>query len=112
MTEDGWNNIKHFVPKEFTRPEQMNYWLIARLDLARIKAGIPFSVSSSFRPGDPGAHGKGLAVDIRAHNSKTRFAIVKAAIAAGFPRIGVYDRHIHLDVDTSLPPGMWSGVSE
>ena len=39
--------------------------------------------------------------------------IISGALLAGFRRIGVYDRHVHLDVDEKLPQDvMWWGVSK
>ena len=49
------------------------------------------------------AHLRGLAVDIQAGFSTERFAILAAAFAVGFRRIGVGRNFIHLDVDPSLP---------
>lgn len=92
--------------------EGLDVQLVARLDRARGYAGVPFSLSSGFRAGDPKAHGKRLAVDIRAAGAWQRYQIVRGLIKAGVPRIGVYDRHVHADVDKSLPPGMWSGRSK
>ena len=58
------------------------------------------------------AHLYGLAVDIRARSGFERFVIIKEAFEIGIPRIGVYNNHIHLDVDTSKPfPVVWSGKS-
>jgi hypothetical protein len=87
--------------------------LVRRLDEARTKAMVPFVITSAFRLGDPRAHGRGKAVDIRCHTSYNRMRIISGALLAGFRRIGVYDRHVHLDVDESLPQDvMWHGVSK
>lgn len=44
--------------------------------------------------------------------SRARYLIVRGALGAGFTRIGVYDRHVHLDCDPDLPPRvLWEGVS-
>ena len=51
------------------------------------------------------AHLKGLAVDIKALTSQTRFFIIKGAINNGFQRIGVYPTFIHLDIDLQKPQG-------
>lgn len=107
-----WTKLHYFQPKEFNFPSEMSPELLHRLDATRFIAGIPFIVTSDFQPGDSLAHGKGLAVDIRAHDSWARFAIVEAAIKMGFDRIGTYTKHVHLDVDVDLPPGLWVGTSE
>jgi hypothetical protein len=104
-----WSKIKHFARDEFNSPDEMDPVLIVKLDAVREMCGFPLFVSSSFRSGDRRAHGRGNAVDISSrprggfiHGSE-RFAIIQAALATGFVRIGDYDRHIHLDVDKSLP---------
>lgn len=99
---------------------QMSPDLLAKLDRAREVAGIPFVVTSAYRPSSwdiakgrsgNGAHTRtpGLAVDIRCRNSRERWLIVMAAVAVGFPRIGVAKGFVHLDIDTSLPnPVLWT----
>ena len=77
------------------------------LDEARELARIPFIINSAYRsPEHPlsiknpsSSHIKGLAVDIKATDSKTRFKIVKALIEVGFTRIGIADTFIHVDLD-------------
>lgn len=108
-----WNTLRHFTPGEFApHAAKMSPELLRLLDGARGRAGVSFVVTSHYRPGDDGAHGRGLAVDIRAHGSADRMAIVRGLMSSNFPRIGVYDRHIHADIDDTLPPGMWAGVSK
>lgn len=77
------------------------------LDEAREIAGIPFIINSAYRsPEHPlsiknpsSSHIKGLAVDIKATDSVTRFKIVQALIEVGFTRIGIADTFIHVDLD-------------
>ena len=77
------------------------------LDEAREIAGIPFIINSAYRsPEHPlsiknpsSSHIKGLAVDIKATDSETRFKIVQALIEVGFNRIGIADTFIHVDLD-------------
>jgi len=77
------------------------------LDEAREIAGIPFVINSAYRsPEHPlsiknpsSSHIKGLAVDIKATDSNTRFKIVQALITVGFTRIGIADTFIHVDLD-------------
>lgn len=90
--------------------------LVERLVEARHLARTPFVLTETVAKGGSHAantaHARGLAVDIRAHDSVTRFKIVKALLDAGFVRVGVYDRHVHADVDASLPQGvLWWGES-
>lgn len=85
----------------------MNKDFLFVLDEAREFAGIPFIINSAYRsPEHPlsiknpsSSHIKGLAVDIKATDSKTRFKIVKALIEVGFTRIGIADTFIHVDLD-------------
>ena len=77
------------------------------LDEAREFAGIPFIINSAYRsPEHPlsiknpsSSHIKGLAVDIKATDSATRFKIIEALVSVGFTRIGIADTFIHVDLD-------------
>ena len=85
----------------------MNKEFLFVLDEAREFAGIPFIINSAYRSPDhplsiknpSSSHIKGLAVDIKATDSATRFKIVKALIEVGFTRIGIADTFIHVDLD-------------
>ncbi|UNI71183.1 putative peptidase M15 [Aeromonas phage P5] len=93
--------------------------LLNKLTIARDLAGIPFIIISAVRcPAwnakqggkTDSAHLRGYAADVRASTSSARLAIVRAALAAGFNRIGVYGTFIHMDCDPSLPQQvMWHG---
>ena len=95
--------------------------LVAKLDQARHYANTPFFFTSTTRSVADNAnamgvenssHISGKAVDIRVDNSTDRFNIVKGLVMAGFNRIGVYDHHIHADIDETKPQNvMWTGVS-
>jgi len=90
--------------------------LVLRLTEARKLAMVPFTITEGLGSGGShvpnSAHARGLAVDLRAHDSVTRFKVVKALLDAGFTRVGVYDKHVHADVDDSLPQGvLWVGRS-
>ena len=89
---------------------------VERLMEARQRAMTPFVLTETVASGGSHvantAHARGLAADIRAHDSVTRFKIVKALLDSGFTRVGIYDKHVHADVDLSLPQGvLWVGVS-
>jgi zinc D-Ala-D-Ala carboxypeptidase len=86
--------------------------LVEMLDNAREYAGIPFIINSGRR--DEGtnekaggvcdsAHCKGLAVDLRAPTSDTRFLIVSSLLQAGFTRIGIAPHFVHCDIDRTKP---------
>ena len=92
-----------FSPDEFDSPEKMSRELLAMLDRARSRAGIPFVITSSYRHGDPLSHGEGLAVDISCEKSFERFLIVSSLLDSGFSRVGIYPRHVHADISKSLP---------
>jgi hypothetical protein len=91
----------------------LNPRLVEMLEDARTRAKVPFEITSGYRPGDDKSHGRALAVDLRCSTSYRRMRIVSAALLAGFRRIGVYDLHVHLDIDKKLPQDvMWWGESK
>lgn len=91
---------------------------VRQLEKARQIAGVPFVITSGFRTPEKNqsiagavhdsAHLEGLAVDLSVVNATARFLIAKAAIIAGFTRIGIYSAHIHIDASKTLPQNvMW-----
>ena len=114
MYDSEWKNITHFSALEFDYPTRMDYDFITRLDAARSRAGIPFEITSDYRDNDiHSPHASGRAVDIRAHHSWVKFKIVKALLETGFLRIGIYDKHIHVDRDPNGPENvLWIGESK
>lgn len=91
--------------------------LLTMLDDLRHRAGIPVLLTSGYRcseynkkiGGSPtSSHLKGLAMDISCSDTSHRFLYIRAAIAAGFTRIGIGKTYLHLDIDQSKPAGlMW-----
>ncbi len=88
--------------------ENMDVDFLAKLDEAREYAGIPFVINSAYRSPEHNAkvggkttssHLKGLAVDIKAKDSKTRGLILDALRMVGFTRIGIAETFIHVDMD-------------
>lgn len=88
-----------------------NTTLMTMLTSARIKAGVPFVITSWYRcerhnhaigSNSTSSHIDGQAVDIAFKNSVDKFNIVSALIWAGFQRIGINDKlkFIHADVST------------
>lgn len=96
--------LEHFSAREVRDlpPE-----LQIRLQMLRYMVGLVIHVTSGLRITDSGAHGLGVAVDIADNRSgipigsEWRHEVLKAAYALGFRRIGDYDKHIHLDIDTA-----------
>ena len=95
--------------------------LVSKLDSARHVSGVPFTITSGKRSPDENqqaggvqdsAHETGLAVDLRVPDGTSRFLMVSALLQAGFKRMGVYDKHIHVDIDASKPQNvLWVGQS-
>ena len=113
-----WGKYRYFSEADFPpsrgAPSEA---LLEMLDEAREEAGVPFIITSGVRPprkpNDNSAHIRGLAVDISAENGRNRYKILRALILVGFNRIGVYDRHLHVDCDESLDPQVcWWGTSQ
>lgn len=95
--------------------------LMARLDMARHRAEIPFIVTSGYRNDEDNmkaggvfdsAHTKGLAIDLRCTNSRECFRIIESLLHEGFKRIVIGLRfegsnlvfhNIHVDTSNSLP---------
>jgi len=87
--------------------DNMNKEFLFVLDEAREFAGIPFIINSAYRSPDhplsiknpSSSHIKGLAVDIKATDSRTRYKVLNALMHVGFNRIGIADTFIHVDDD-------------
>ena len=95
---------KYFKKIEYN----MDADFLAKLDKARELANIPFIINSAYRSpeqnvrvgGKPNSsHLRGLAVDIRANDSSTRYIVLNALISVGFNRIGIASSFIHVDDD-------------
>lgn len=104
-----WPN---FSPEEFERAcpscklEDMRPSFMNRLQTARDIAGCPFVINSAYRSkswelkkGRSGAsmHCLGRAADIKCTSGALRYAIVEAAVQAGFRGIGIGNTFVHLD---------------
>lgn len=83
---------------------------VARLDLARGIAKYPFVLTSAVRcpkynasdevgGSETSSHPLGFAGDIEAEDSHARFKIIHGLIKAGFNRIGIGRKFIHVDSD-------------
>ena len=96
---------KYFKDIEY----KMDVDFLAKLDEAREYAEIPFIINSAYRSPEhkesiknpTSSHIKGLAVDIKAKDSRTRGIILEALRSVGFTRIGIAKTFIHVDLDYS-----------
>lgn len=97
--------MPYFKNHEFLEPKSVDPEFRRMLERTRQGAGIPMVISSSLRPRRgkrKSAHQKGDdgrydGVDIKVRDSRSRYLVLHAALKAGFTRIGIYDRHLHLD---------------
>lgn len=95
--------------------------LVDKLTTARIKADVPFIITSGLRSCsanttvlgvENSSHLTGKAVDLHVEDGIHRFKMINGALAAGFVRLGVYDKHLHIDLDDTKPQDViWTGVS-
>lgn len=109
--------MKYFKSEEFEckcgcKSNDMQPVTLAKLEMARALAGVPFVITSGYRcevhnkavgGKSESAHTKGYAVDIKAVGSSERYSIVFALMSVGFTRLGFSKTFIHVDNDPSLP---------
>lgn len=99
--------------------------LVFKLDRMREMLGQPIRLTETVAKGgshvENSAHEKGWAADgtirtksdQRPYTLQEQLRIAWAAGRAGFSRLGVYDRHFHVDVDETKPmPAIWTGESK
>ena len=93
--------------------DNMDKEFICLLDDARGIAGVTFKITSGYRTPEynkalleqgykgskNSSHTKGIAADIYAKDSFTRFKIVTALMIVGINRIGIGNNFIHCDID-------------
>lgn len=125
-----WDEIIHFKPDEFNRPELLRPEMAIMLDDLRGEYQRPIIVSSSYR--DPttnmvvggaqdSAHlpdpkdGLYSGVDFTLPGNRVppadAYRLVFLALRLGFTRIGIYRKHIHLDIEKRLPQEvLWIGT--
>lgn len=110
--------------KYFTDKESLGLTkdLMFKLERARELFNAPIIITSGYR--DPAhndnvggvqdsSHTKGMAVDIRCHDKEMQIKLAWALGCAGFRRLGVYDKHVHVDCDLDkTTPAYWTGVSK
>jgi len=108
--------LRYFTQSDFDKCnpacklQEMDHTFMELLDSARHISKIPFIPTSAFRSeiyekeqGRDGtsSHTKGLAIDLKAEDSRTRFKIINALISIGLTRIGIGENFIHVDMDKS-----------
>lgn len=111
MNRVNWNEMGPFFRRsEFVEPDAMSPALARRLLRMRKIYGRSIIITGSRRkrkgPRRRSAHEKNKdgfweALDLKVRGGRQRAEIHDAAKKAGFRRIGVYDRHIHVDVATA-----------
>ncbi len=119
---------KHFSTREFKCPcgeceTVVDPRLVSALEQVRRGLGVKIQISKGggYRCRDynkkiggasRSAHITGEAADIPTPTDKFRYLVLFQAMD-WFQRIGLYDRHIHVDVSRTLPrPRCWVGVSK
>lgn len=113
-----FEGLKYFKRSEFDSPDVagsgdgMSRELLEKLEALRKRVGRPLRINSGFRTAAHNAsikgkansaHLRGLAADISTLDSKVRFAVLEAARSLGIRRLEIAPRHVHIDVDPSLP---------
>lgn len=110
------------MPSYFTDSEVagLDKELVAMLEMARHIAGVPFFITSGLRTIESNlavggmldsAHLRGLAVDLRCHTSRDRYFMLKGLFMAGFTRIEIATKHIHVDRSDKDQYVCWLGTS-
>ena len=113
MTYFTKNEFRNAIPS--CSIDDMDKGFLQRLDIARFHSEVPYIINSAYRSvehekskgrsGDS-SHTKGVAVDLKATNSRTRFKIIEGLLKAGFTRIGIAKDFIHVDSDPSKDPNV------
>ena len=101
---------KYFKEVEY----KMDVDFLIKLDKAREFAKVPFVINSAYRSPEhkesiknpTSSHIKGLAVDIKTTDSRTRYKVLNALMHVGFNRIGIADTFIHVDDDRNKACGV------
>ena len=102
-----WEKVRYFKRHEFHDADKLNPLLIYSLDALRHAAGKPIKINSDYRPGDPGQHGLGKAVDIVIGGLHVVDQFLLAEKTRLFSGIGIYPHWnrpgIHVDIRTLTP---------
>lgn len=112
FTREELRQVTHVNPGDSLETPEVYYSpaLLVALDNTRHLAGLPIILTSGFRcpsynkkvgGSRTSAHMSGLAMDIACSDPEHRFLYIRAALAAGFTRIGIGHTFLHLDIDTT-----------
>lgn len=89
--------------------EGLSSFLKWKLEELEKVVGFELEITSGKRSDANSSHYTGLAADIAVSGGWQRLQVVRWAVDV-FPRVGVYPRHVHVDLDKSRPyPVLWSG---
>lgn len=106
--------LRYFTLNEFDSPDnpgtgkKMDGPFLQKLDAARVLVGVLLIINSGYRTKAynkkvggkaDSAHLKGLAADIKAGDSLTRYLIISALTCVGFNRIGIGKTFVHVDAN-------------
>lgn len=109
---------RYFNTSEFDSPDEIgsgkniSLLLVSKLTFMRSLYGFPIQITSGYRTKahnkkvggkKDSSHLKGLAADIYCTKSFDRFILIQLAFKAGFTRIGIHQKFIHLDIDQTKP---------
>lgn len=118
MPENEKKKWNYFTDDE---TKNLDTEFVARLDMARHRAGVPFVITSGYRTPEQNfavggvsgsSHEKGLAVDLHCRNSNQLWHILDGLYSVGFNRVGIYfviennipyPTHVHVDSDLTKP---------
>lgn len=110
--------LKYFSQSDFDKCnppcklEEMDDKFMKKLDIARQIAKIPIIPTSGFRSEEweheqgrdgTSSHTKGLAIDLKAEDSPTRYKLINSLLSVGLNRIGIGKNFIHVDMDKNKP---------
>jgi len=111
--------LKYFSQSDFDkcnppcRLDEMDDKFMQKLDIARQIAKIPIIPTSGFRSEEwelkqgrdgTSSHTKGLAIDLKAEDSPTRYKLINSLLSVGLYRIGIGKNFIHVDMDKDKSP--------
>lgn len=117
---DNFKGIKYFKPTgtsdQWGDPSMIDRRLLLALDALREAVGMPIYITSGYRSGDSGQHGKGLAVDVVCpgmglldfYLTAERFPFTGIGVYPFFSYQGRKVGGLHLDVRDV--PARWMGL--